>query len=127
MNRHVAVEENGFLGVKCNNCQLIYISPRPDVDEITKLYTDKHAVLYADAQFQFEAFNRMEASRTLAKIRKLREGGALLELGAGGGCFLSEAQKCGYQPYGIELNPIEARWITEKLQIPCETMALHAR
>jgi len=34
--------------------------------------------------------------------------------------LLAEARRRGYEPYGIELNPIEARWINEYLQIPCE-------
>ena len=82
-------------------------------------------MLYADAQFQFERFKRTVAASTLAKIRKYRQSGSLLELGAGGGSFLEEACNWGYEPYGIELNPIEAQWITEKLQIPCENVALH--
>lgn len=126
LNREVVIEENGFLGVKCESCSLIYISPRPDDEEVTHLYSDTHAVLYADAQFQFDKFNRMEASRTLAKIRQFKLGGQLLELGPGGGGFLAEAGKCGYQPHGIELNPIEARWIREKLRLPCESAALSA-
>jgi 2-polyprenyl-3-methyl-5-hydroxy-6-metoxy-1,4-benzoquinol methylase len=60
----------------------------------------------------------------LSKIRNYRKAGSILELGPGGGCFLSEARKRGYQPYGIELNPIEARWINENLHIPCESMPL---
>jgi 2-polyprenyl-3-methyl-5-hydroxy-6-metoxy-1,4-benzoquinol methylase len=116
----VAITEHGFTGVKCNRCNLIYISPRPTAAETTHLYTDEHAALYADAQFQFDAFNRMEAARTLSKISDYRKNGSILELGAGGGCLLEEARRRGYQPYGIELNPIEARWINEYLQIPCE-------
>jgi SAM-dependent methyltransferase len=119
-SRRVAVTEHGFTGVRCDRCNLIYISPRPKATEITYLYTNEHAALYADAQFQFETFYRMEATRTLSKIRNYRKTGSILELGPGSGCFLSEARKCGYEVYGIELNPIEARWINENLHIPCE-------
>ena len=51
----------------------------------------------------------------------------MLELGPGAGLFLSEARNCGYQPYGVELNPIEARWIEERLHVPCENVALSER
>ena len=121
---HVVITENGYKGRKCGNCDLIYISPRPTAAEITHLYTNDHAVLYADAQFQFDRFSRMVAAATLAKIKKYKKGGALLELGPGGGRFLSEAREYGYEPYGIELNPIEARWISEELRIPCENVPL---
>jgi len=121
----VAITENGYTGRKCQECNLIFISPRPSAAEITHLYTAEHAVLYADAQFHFERFSRMLAASTLAKIRNYKKGGSLLELGPGGGSFLLEARNCGYEPYGIELNPIEARWINEKLRIPCENVALN--
>ena len=123
-NKDVAITENGFTGVTCHECRLIYISPRPSADAVENIYTDEHAVLYADAQFQFDAFNRMEAARTVEKIRSLKEKGTLLELGPGGGCFLAEARGAGYEPYGIELNPIEAGWINQTLRIPCESQDL---
>ena len=123
----VAITEKGFTGLRCNDCALIYISPRPSAAEITKLYTDEHAVLYADAQFQFDEFNRMEAAGTLSKIKEFRAGGSLLELGCGGGDFLAEARSERYEPYGIELNPIEAHWVNEKLHIPCENAPLSER
>jgi SAM-dependent methyltransferase len=120
----VVITENGYSGRKCSGCNLIFISPRPTAAEITRLYNDEHAVLYADAQFQFDRLKRVVATRTLAKIKNYRKAGSLLELGPGGGFFLKEARKWGYEPYGIELNPIEARWINEEFEIPCENSAL---
>src|SRR5918992_1617908 len=111
---HVAIEENGYHGVKCDTCKLIYISPRPSSNEIKQIYTDDHAILYADAEFRFQSVNRMEAALTLSKIQRYRKHGSILELGPGGGSFLVEARSFGYDPYAIELNPIEARWINEK-------------
>jgi len=89
----VAISENGYQGLKCHMCNLIYISPKPSPEQIQELYSNDHAVLYADAQFQFEKFKRTEASRTLSKIIKYRKSGSLLELGPGGGSFLMEARK----------------------------------
>ncbi len=126
-NRHVAITEKGFTGVRCAACEVIYISPRPNADQVLGLYTDTHAVMYADAQFMFEDFSRMEAARTLSKIATLRKSGCLLELGAGGGSFLSQARSFGYEPFAIELNPIEAKWIGEKLGFPCESQPLGAQ
>jgi SAM-dependent methyltransferase len=120
----VAITENGYTGVRCDDCALIFLSPRPSAAEISHIYTDEHAVLYADAQFQFDTFNRMEAARTLSRIKQFKPRGSLLELGCGGGDFLAEARNRGYLPHGIELNPIEARWINEKLGIRCEDQPL---
>jgi hypothetical protein len=124
-SNHIAINENGYNGLKCKSCDIIYISPRPSADYITHLYTAHHAVKYADAQFQFERYKRMEAARTLSKIKNYRESGSILEIGPGGGFFLMEARNYNYEPYGIELNPLEAHWIKEKLHIPCETTALN--
>ncbi len=121
---HVAIVENGYQGRKCSNCDLIYISPRPSASDIATLYSEHHAVQDADVQFKFEGFKRMEASRTLLKIGNFVKAGAILELGPGGGSFLEEARNLGYKPYGIEPNPIEAHWINEYMQIPCETSVL---
>jgi SAM-dependent methyltransferase len=124
-SRHIAITENGYNGLKCYNCNLIYISPRPSLKETTRLYTDDHAVLDADAQLHFERSKRKDAAVTLSKIRKYKDSGSLLELGPGGGFFLLEARDFGYSPSAIELNPIESRWINEILKIPCENVALH--
>jgi hypothetical protein len=124
-SNHIAITENGYTGRKCYDCNLIFISPRPDVDEVTHLYTDEHAVQYADSQLQFDRVNRLGAALTISKIKRYRKDGSLLELGPGGGFFLLEAQRSGYRPYGIELNPIESRWINENLHIPCENRVLN--
>jgi SAM-dependent methyltransferase len=124
LSSHVAITENGYKGLKCQKCGLIYISPRPNAAEVRHLYEDHQAIKYADAQFQFEGFKRIEAARTLSKIRQFKRRGSILELGAGGGFFLLEARNYGYESYGIELNPIEALWINHNLNIPCETEPL---
>lgn len=121
---NVAISENGYQGRRCVTCGLIYISPRPSPSETTQLYTDDHAALYADAQLHFEGFKQKEANETLDLIKKFRKDGTLLELGPGGGAFLTAARNAGFAPHAIELNPIEATWISQKLNIPCESVAM---
>jgi SAM-dependent methyltransferase len=123
-SENVAIKENGYQGRRCVTCGLIYISPRPSPSETTQLYTVDHAALYADAQLHFEGFKQKEANETLDSIKKFRKDGALLELGPGGGAFLTTARSAGFAPYAIELNPMEATWINEKLNIPCESAAM---
>jgi SAM-dependent methyltransferase len=125
LSSHIVLTENGYNGLKCHNCNLIYISPRPSASETTRLYTDDNAVLDADVQLHFERPQRKNAARVLSKLRRYKNTGSILEIGPGGGFFLLEAQRYGYEPFAIELNPIEARWINEKLRIPCESAVLH--
>jgi SAM-dependent methyltransferase len=123
-SENVAINENGYQGRRCVTCGLIYISPRPSRSETTQLYTEDHVALYADTQLHFEGFKQKEANETVDLIKEFRQDGALLELGPGGGAFLTAARTAGFAPYAIELNPIEAKWINQELNIPCESVAM---
>jgi 2-polyprenyl-3-methyl-5-hydroxy-6-metoxy-1,4-benzoquinol methylase len=48
-------------------------------------------------------------------------GGNVLEVGCSWGYFLALARDAGMKPYGVELNPIRAGYVSEQLQIPCDT------
>ena len=54
-NAQVLIEENGYLGRKCANCGLIYISPRPRAEAVVELYENDNAQISADAQFHSSA------------------------------------------------------------------------
>lgn len=123
-NTRVAITENEYTGLKCDDCELVYISPRPEADEVINVYTHEHATLYADAQLHFEEINSKQAASVLSEIRKHKREGSVLELGPGAGFFLQEARNLGYDVWAIELNPVEAQWI-DKLDIPCETEPLN--
>jgi len=47
-----------------------------------------------------------------------------LDIGAGGGKFLQEARKAGYDVSGIELNPNQSEYVQQKLGIPCAAQPL---
>jgi SAM-dependent methyltransferase len=126
-NDRVVIEENGYKGQKCIKCGLIYISPRPSETDTINYYKSEQAEQYADVQFGFEEINRKIDAHTLEKIFRFRTCGSILEIGTGSGHFLLEAQKRGYESYGIELNPLEARWIKDNYDIPCETVVLNEK
>jgi len=123
-NQPVVIAENGFLGRKCDVCGLIYISPRPSVEDIRNLYSHEQAVRDADVQLGFDNVNRLHARATLRRIKQYTSSGSLLELGSGGGFFVAEARAQGFDPFAVELNPIEAKWINEEHRIPCECSPL---
>jgi len=50
----------------------------------------------------------------------------MLEIGAGAGFFLEEAQKSGFDVHGIELNRIQANFIRTELGMPCEEVPLNS-
>lgn len=60
----------------------------------------------------------------LSILEPYKKQGALLDIGAGGGKFLLEAKKAGYEVFGIELNPSQSEHVHQELGIPCETRPL---
>jgi len=113
------IEEKGFIGRRCPECGLIFVSPRPDSDATLNLYEQEVAHIYA-GRHQRKAFgDRLIARHTLSIIKRFKREGSLLEVGAGHGTFLAEARKAGFEVSGVELNPFEAEFITGTLNIPC--------
>jgi SAM-dependent methyltransferase len=116
----IAWMENGFIGRRCD-CGLIYISPRPELDEILRLYNSDEADRGAESRVESEFAGRLNGQHRLRLIRKHLRTGALLEIGSGGGYFLDESRRVGFEPFSVELNLQEAKFIKEKLMIPVET------
>lgn len=125
-SNHVVIEENGYQGKKCPQCGLIYISPRPSFDEVVDLYGHGSAHVSAESHVANDFSNRLYARHHLKIIRSVIKSGALLEIGAGAGYFLDEARKIGFNPFGLELNPVQANFIRHNLNIPCEESPLTA-
>jgi len=87
------IEENGFYGKKCPNCNLIYISPRPLSSEIQSLYSHDQAQISAKTHLSSFFIKKLNANHNLKIITKFIQKGDLLEIGAGSGFFLMEVRK----------------------------------
>lgn len=118
-----AIQENGYTGQCCAHCGLIYISPRPSPEEIALLYSHDGAYTTAERRIARETAARLYARHNLSIIHRYVQVGKMLEIGAGAGFFLDEARKTGFDPYAIELNTIQAGYMS-RLEIPCETVPL---
>lgn len=120
----VVIRENGFNGEQCQNCQLIYVTPRPTIGEVMDLYGHDNAHVSAESHLGASYSKKLYAGQNLQLIKKHIAKGKLLELGAGAGSFMLAAQQKGFDCAGIEFNPIQAQHIREKLQLPCEEKGL---
>jgi 2-polyprenyl-3-methyl-5-hydroxy-6-metoxy-1,4-benzoquinol methylase len=123
-NDQIVIEENGYKGRKCLQCGLIYISPRPKLEQILNLYSEDKANIYAESIIPDEFAKRLQSKLTLGIIKKYIKSGSMLEIGAGAGFFLDEARKIGFKVYGLEINKIQSDFINKTLRIPCETSLL---
>ena len=115
----VAIAENGHDGYQCQDCGLIYISPRPDLKNIVNLYD--HDSAHVSAQEWIDASTSygkaLKARLTLKFIRSYRSSGDLLEIGPGGGAFLRQAAKF-YRVHAAEINRTQVKYI-QALGIDC--------
>ena len=122
----IVIEEEGYQCRKCPSCDLIYISNRPSLEEIERLYNDVRANRSADASISGFFSRRLHARHHVRIIKKFIKSGSILEIGPGEGSFLFEARKEGFEVSGIELNKIQANFIENRLGISCEGSPLGA-
>ena len=122
----IAVSENGYYGMRCSICGLIYLSPRPRHIFLQKNYESnekKNAGCSGEiseiVRRSISLSKRIEARYNLRKINKYIRNGTLLEIGPGPGFFLEQALKKGYSVYGLEVNPSRANYIKNILNIKC--------
>lgn len=113
-------EENGYTGKRCE-CGLLYISPRPSLSEMIGWYNSKEADLRGGSRIQSEFSSRLNSRHRLKLLKKFRTNGRALEIGPGGGYFLDESRRGGFEPFGVELNLRQAKFIKEQFNIPVET------
>jgi SAM-dependent methyltransferase len=118
-NEEVAIKENGYLGRRCRDCGVIYISPRPSFDELLNLYG--HGESHTGSRTFVTAADRLNARQNIKVLNDFLRSGSLLEIGAKTGAFVAEARKSGFDVYAVELNKSEAAYINDTHGIPCET------
>jgi SAM-dependent methyltransferase len=120
-SQDIVIEENGFTGRRCPDCGLIYVSPRPSPQVIQQLYSQDEAHFSAERQLAAAYYSTLRARHNLLIIKKYVGQGRLLEIGAGAGCFASQAQKAGFTPYAVESSPVLAQFINGQHKITCKS------
>lgn len=112
--------------VRCSTCGLVFDSPRPTREEISRFYSQKG--LYSDWLAEIPGRDALWRRR-LNIVRSFKTGGDLLDVGAGIGQFLhfaqpwfrvegteisSEAAAIAKEHYGISLNAAEPEQYEEQ-------------
>jgi 2-polyprenyl-3-methyl-5-hydroxy-6-metoxy-1,4-benzoquinol methylase len=95
--------------VRCSECGLAYIVPRPTDSEITALYT-----ALEDPEYHHESVARRAAlQKVVSRLTRLNGGpGSLLEIGSATGLLLLEAREIGWSVEGVE----PSRWAVSLAQ-----------
>jgi 2-polyprenyl-3-methyl-5-hydroxy-6-metoxy-1,4-benzoquinol methylase len=112
---HVSSKSGTFDLVKCRQCGLIYLSPRPDAQEVRTLYDQSYFLKwYTDHQKrQSEKLYFQELFHRYG-LRSDRTSNAL-DVGCGLGAFMEVAREWGWNAAGIERSEYAARYCREQL------------
>ena len=119
--------EFGSIGiVKCNNCNLIYTSPRPLESEKNyhgdiNLYEREYDYIFKNILTHHRDINY---NQEISIIKKHKPLGKLLDVGTNAGRFLHLTIKSGYDGYGVEPSPSLSKLAIEKLNLKIENCTL---
>ncbi|MHB8278405.1 MAG: class I SAM-dependent methyltransferase [Candidatus Humimicrobiaceae bacterium] len=103
-----------FSLVKCRNCGLVYLNPRPDNVEIKKYYPQlKYYNIYKKS-FSILLSN-YSLIRFINNIKKYKKKGRLLDIGYGGGGLLYEMQKQGFEVFGLDTSSEAFEIVNKKM------------
>ncbi len=97
-----------FRVVSCNNCGLVFLSPRLTEDAILKLYSDQDYYVSEVSGQGYDEYLEVHHNwiktftRRLDQITNYQLPGKALDIGCGPGFFLEAAQAKGYDVYGLD-------------------------
>jgi 2-polyprenyl-3-methyl-5-hydroxy-6-metoxy-1,4-benzoquinol methylase len=99
---------------ECSSCGYVFDNPRPTLEELIKFYSrpSQYDSWLGELKERDRAWNRR-----LSILRSTRQKGALLDVGAGIGQFLSLARDCYDQVYGTEVSSEAVRIAKEKYNL----------
>ena len=122
--------ENGRSLVQCVNCGLVYVSPRPDPEELYQLYSESYFNNDDSGTVGYTNYIRDEQNirktfrRRLARVERFAERGSVLDVGCAAGFFLSEAKARGWTPQGVDVSQFAVNYTQKTFDIPARQGAL---
>jgi 2-polyprenyl-3-methyl-5-hydroxy-6-metoxy-1,4-benzoquinol methylase len=118
--------ENGLGLVECQQCGLVYVSPRPDSNELYALYGETYfhnnesgVVGYTD-YIADEGNIRQTANRRLKHVERFAKVGKLLDVGCATGFFLDEARQRGWQVQGLDVSSFAVEYARAHFNLDVE-------
>lgn len=104
-----------FLAVRCRQCRMVYLNPRPADDESARIYPDNyHAFQFRPTKYGFvyRVRRRLEARRLLRWCRCLPSDARILDVGCGDGFHLGLLREFGLPGWKLEGVDADPRAIT---------------
>lgn len=113
----------GIALVRCENCHLMYLNPRPGTEEIAEYYPEDYGAYHTAVEDERSTINRWLRRRKWAKRRKIieqlskRSQGYILDVGSSTGLFLNEMVQAGWQASGVELSHSAANYARNRFNL----------
>jgi len=115
-NFKILGSDKGLNVVRCNSCNLIYTNPRAIGAE--ENYFGDASVFFEEARLIFKGKKPHHRDRNyeyeLRKIKSIKPGGKLLDVGTNMGFFLRKAREFGFDTEGVEPSPALVKIATEQ-------------
>ena len=116
------IEVDNWKIMRCSECGLGILDPRPSPDEIKKLYSGHYFSDHYDQGLKIDSkrFERRIRSEThrINFFKRLKREGRVLDIGCGYGYFLYACRLFGYNVHGLEVSEWAYRYGSEKLKLP---------
>ena len=115
--------KDGFPHVRCQHCEMVYVTPMPSEEALLKFYEEESSwteVLFSTEQVDLD---KKKFAYGLQLIQHYKGRGDLLDIGCGPGFFLEAARDCGWQVAGMEMNE-RCVVLLQELDIPVHTEPL---
>ncbi|MDR3204164.1 MAG: class I SAM-dependent methyltransferase [Deltaproteobacteria bacterium] len=96
--------KDGFRHVRCPNCDLIYVSLILREDLMIKFWREELSWMSVLTSAPQMSLDKLKYAYGLDLVANYLSGVKLLDIGAGTGSFLKQAQERGWETTGIELN-----------------------
>jgi 2-polyprenyl-3-methyl-5-hydroxy-6-metoxy-1,4-benzoquinol methylase len=98
--------ENTFHVVRCAECALAFLNPRPDAGELGYHYPLEYQTGLRDYSKSTRPMMKVGMGIWLRRrTPPLIPGGRMLDIGCSGGGYLLEMRKRGWEVHGIEMDP----------------------
>jgi SAM-dependent methyltransferase len=104
--------QDSFLAMRCRHCGLIYLNPRPTVEQLDRIYpSNYHAFEFTPARFGFVygVRRRLEARRVLGYCHGTPDKARVIDVGCGDGFHLKLLADYGPSGYTLEGVDPDAR------------------
>jgi SAM-dependent methyltransferase len=109
-------EENSFTLVRCLNCGLVFVNPRPSTEEMAEFYKQYFPENSAEMWERENLANFIRDAEFLDR-ESPKGNKKAFEVGAGFGFFLRELKKRGFEVDGLDLSPSAAAYAKKELGI----------